>query len=62
LLKEWDEDKAEDVYKLYSRYKTFTDYLNFPKKSLHYEAKGDKEWADRTAEHYGIEIEGEDKR
>ncbi len=57
LTKEWVDQSASYIYRLYNRYKTFTDGFASPSYSWHKVAEGDEDWATKTAEHYGIEIE-----
>lgn len=57
LKKEWDALKAEDTYRLYAVYERHQDGFNGGAKSLHYISQGNREWAEKNAKHYGIEIE-----
>lgn len=56
IKKEWDALRAKEAYRLYKQLETFTDGFRGGSKSLHYMGQGDKSWADKNAEHYGVEI------
>lgn len=56
LVKEWDDDNANNQYNLYEY--TCTPETYYQKAWLKL-ASGDKAWANRIARHYKLEVEDE---
>lgn len=56
----WNTSEARHTYKLYNKHKVCTDGI-VPYYKWVSVSSGDKEWAQRTSEHYRIPITGESK-
>ena len=59
IIKEWNDDRAEYVYALYKYGLVHFGLHTGTWHDWERDAYGDKEWAERNAKHYSIEIEEE---